>query len=121
MTYGIISDETREHIEERAAESNLFGVIRLETVHSDECASYLSDDITGESCACDCSDEPVYSLSIIVNGALDEEFDIRARGYHSNVADWVAELLRETLDTVFWEVLISDSEGNTVCRVSGED
>lgn len=120
MTYGIISDDTRDYIEERAADLDITG-IRLESVHSAECASYLSDDVTGESYICDCSEEPIYSVSIIVDGALDEEFDVRANDREVDIADWIADHLRETIGDRDWDVLVSDMEGNTVYRVSRDD
>lgn len=88
MTYGTISHGTRVYVEWRAGHSNVLDRIDLESEADD-----------------------AYLLSVTVDGALDEEFCV-GQPYAANVADWVAELLRETADTAFWEVTLCQGGNN---------
>lgn len=95
MTYGIVSTETREYIERRAAEGNVSEHVKLE---------YKG---TGG-----------FVLSVTVDGARDEEFRIGPT-YEINIADWVAELLSETCDSSLWEVEVytdCDCEDSCDCE-----
>jgi len=95
MPYGSVSEETREYVEKRAGEGNV-SIEKLELETSDE-----------------------VTISIIWEGALDEEFDM-AYSYAVNVADWIAELLYETYpDNSDWEILVSQN-GDTIYRTDGE-
>lgn len=101
MTYGGIGSDTREYVLKRAEQSNVLDRIDLESEADD-----------------------AYLLSVIIDGALDEEFCV-GQPYAANVADWVAELLRETVDTAFWEVTLcqggnnEDVCGDEVYRTAG--
>lgn len=84
MSYGVCSTDTRAWIERRADQSGL---------------TMTQIDIESES-------EYSLLLSIIFEGALDEEFNVGS-DYASTVADWVVELLRDQYPTKEWEVMLN--------------
>jgi len=110
MPYGSISEDMREHIESRAKDGNVFERIELEPSLCE----------TPEYCErmenCLCFIPGILTVSIIVEGALDEEFDIKSGGYESNIADWIAEKLDSENVGDYW-VMISDDSGNLLCSV----
>jgi len=81
MPYGSVSEETRELLYVRAHQGNL---------ETDKLG--LNPDVD--------YDDPeswppnLYEISIIVQGALDEEFYV-VTDYEVNIADWIAEDLRD--------------------------
>jgi hypothetical protein len=107
MTYGCISDDMRKHIESRAKDGNVFGRFTLEPEWCGNQHEYPCD----MECGC-FEPEDLMSVSIIIEGALDEEFDIESGGFEVNIADWIVEKLISEKVGNFW-VLVSDGEGNT--------
>jgi hypothetical protein len=107
MPYGCISEDMRKYIEKRAKEGNVFERFTLEPALCE----------TPEICElaenCLCFIPGIMTVSIIIEGALDEEFEIQANGYEANIADWIAEKLDSEKIRDYW-VLVSDCEGNTV-------
>jgi hypothetical protein len=96
MPYGFVSDDTRTYIMNRAEQSNVSEKVKLESEAED-----------------------AYQVSVIFEGALDEEFAVD-QPYAVNICDWIGELLFETCDTPFWEVILSDCNGEKVYGISGD-
>lgn len=95
MPYGLAQTDTAEWIMSRATQGNVSDRIKLESEFSD------------------------MTLSVIIDGALSEEFDFASGGYGVNVADWVAEFLEFEGITDF-DVLLSEVDfPDTVYRKSG--
>lgn len=89
MPYGTIHPETEAYVLMRAEQSNVSDRIKCEDPDGD------------------------FTISVIVGGALDEEFSISANGYEVNVADWIAELLTETVTDESWSVYVYPENDNT--------
>ncbi|QWT30125.1 hypothetical protein SEA_TUNATARTARE_263 [Streptomyces phage TunaTartare] len=95
MPYGLAQRDTVEYVTERAAAQNVSDRIELESEKSN------------------------YTLSVIIDGALYEEFDFWSDGYAVNVADWVAELT-EREGITDYDVLLSEIDSpDTLYRKSG--
>jgi hypothetical protein len=111
MTYGCISDDLRAHIEKRAEDGNVFGRFELEVSYCLNQNEYPCD----ADCGC-----PVPSffrtISVIIEGALDEEFDIISGGYEVNIAEWISEKLNSENVGDYW-VIVSDYWGDTIHSV----
>lgn len=105
--YGSISDEMRSWIEKRAKEGNVFERFELEPSLCE------SPENCEQAESCICFVPGILTVTVIVEGALDEEFHIRSGGFEVNIADWIAEKLELEGITNFW-VLVSDGEGNTL-------
>jgi hypothetical protein len=109
MTYGSVSEETKELLYLRAHQSNL---------ETDKLG--LNPDFDYE----DPESWPpnLYEISIIVQGALDEEFYV-VTDYEVNIADWIAEDLRDNnagdFDVMVNEVMYEDA-GILKYRVTDE-
>lgn len=96
MTYGTPSPETVELLHLRAHQSGL-----------DTDKLGLNPEIDYEKPE---SWPPnFYSISIIVGGALDEEFDV-VTDYEVNMADWIAESLRDDANIMAedWSVMVHE-------------
>lgn len=106
MTYGCISDDMRKHIEKCAKDGNVFDRFELEPQTCANENEFPCDIV------CECFAPGILTVSIIIEGALDEEFDIKSGGYEVNIADWIAEKLESETIRNYW-VLVSDDEGNT--------
>jgi hypothetical protein len=111
MTYGCISDDMRKHIEKRIAESKTIRPVVLEVNYCQNDGCYPCD----MDCECPIPDG-LFTISIIIEGALDEEFDIISGGYEANVADWIVEKLNSENVGNYW-VIVSDYWGDTVYSV----
>lgn len=63
-----------------------------------------------EQLAVDFEEDPVYEVSVIYGGSLDEDFYLGDTGYEVNIADWIAELCaREaSTDSESWEILVTE-------------
>lgn len=95
MPYGLAQVDTAEYIMSRAKDGNVSDRIKLESENSD------------------------MTLSVIIDGALSEEFDFLSGGFGVNVADWVAEFLEFEGITDF-DILLSEVDSpDTVYRKSG--
>lgn len=92
MPYGTIADTTREYVEQRAKESG----VSVEKLAIEE-----SEEVT---------------ISVIYEGALDEEFDM-AYHYAVNVADWIAEDLSRMNGS--WLITVTQY-GDELYRVSND-
>ena len=106
MPYGCISEDMRAHIELRASQGNVLGRFTLEPNLCE------TPEICERAENCLCFVPGILTVSIIVEGALDEEFDIQANGFEVNIADWIAEKLDSENVGDYW-VLVSDDDGNT--------
>jgi len=92
MPYGIASSNTIEVLEDRSGQANIdFDKLGVEPEFDIE-----NDDLDG-----------IYQLSIIIGGALDEEFYIKTI-YEVNIADWLAEDLRDSKIEEPWEIIVSE-------------
>ncbi|QNN99343.1 hypothetical protein SEA_FAUST_271 [Streptomyces phage Faust] len=95
MPYGIAQEDTAEWIKSRANDGNVSDRIELESEKSN------------------------YTLSVIIDGALYEEFDFWSNGYAVNVADWVAELTERDGITDY-DVMVSEIDSpDCLYRKSG--
>lgn len=109
MPYGSISDDVRAFVEMRARQNNVIDRIILEADYCENGNEYPCD----ADCACEIPDF-FRTVSIIVGGALDEEFSIISGGYEVNIADWISEhLSSEILGEDYW-VIVSDYFGECV-------
>lgn len=101
MPYGTISQATEELLKRRAGEGN----IPVEKLGLDPEMPSIPDRIP----------DNLFAISVIVNGALDEDFYVLT-DYEVNIADWIAEDLRETARVQEstpnaiedWEVLVTE-------------
>ncbi|QOI67638.1 hypothetical protein SEA_BEUFFERT_272 [Streptomyces phage Beuffert] len=95
MPYGLAQTDTAEYITRMATAGNVSGRINLESENSD------------------------MTLSVIIDGALSEEFDFESGGFGVNVADWVGEFLESEGITDF-DILLSEVDSpDTLYRKSG--
>lgn len=95
MPYGTAQEDTAEWIMSRATDGNVSGRIKLESENSD------------------------MTLSVIIDGALSEEFDFESGGYGVNVADWVGEFL-EREGITDYDILLSRVDSpDCLYRTSG--
>lgn len=112
MPYGIISEGTKRFVEMRAEQNNVSGRINLEPVlclnGNEGVCAYI----------CGCVTSGIFTVSIIIEGALDEEFEIFAGGFESNIADWIQEYLFSEQVTDYL-ILVSDN-GETVVRIESD-
>lgn len=96
MTYGVVSTDTRAWIERRARETETpMNLIDLES-----------------------ESEMSLEVSVIVGGALDEEFAVSS-DYAAQVVDWLAEIMPEQCGKEFWELTVSSSWGDSLYYVAG--
>jgi hypothetical protein len=95
MPYGLAQEDTAAFIAEKATAGNVSDRIELESEKSN------------------------YTLSVIIDGALYEEFDFWSDGYAVNVADWVAELTEREGITDFDIHLSEIDSPDTLYRKSG--
>lgn len=95
MPYGLAQVDTAEWIMSRAVDGNVSGRIKLESEESD------------------------MTLSVIIDGALSEEFDFESGGFGANVADWVGEFL-ESEGITDYDVMLSEIDSpDCLYRKSG--
>ena len=95
MPYGLAQVDTAEWIMSRATQGNVSDRIKLESENSD------------------------MTLSVIIDGALSEEFDFESGGFGVNVADWVAEFL-EREGITDYDVMLSEIDSpDCLYRKSG--
>lgn len=106
MPYGSISEPTHRLLEERAKQAN----IPLEKIGINPDMPSIPDRIP----------ETLVEITIIIEGALDEEFYLNTI-YGVNVVDWIVEELKAETETPKpsfsnWEVILS----SVVCEDAGE-
>lgn len=95
MPYGLAQTDTAEWIMSRATQGNVSSRIKLESENSD------------------------MTLSVIIDGALSEEFDFESGGFGVNVADWVGEFL-EREGITDYDVMLSEIDSpDCLYRKSG--
>ena len=137
MTYGTPQAQTYAYIRTRAEQSNIsvdqLGIMPCMSVKGDE------DDERWEYCMLPFNHEGVdeyepqpdnlFTFSVIVDGALDEEWNARTI-YEVNIADWIKELLDQELDvhegeTADYLILVTryafNDVGEQVYRISSHD
>jgi len=112
MPYGTISPEVKNFVEMRARQGNVFGRFELEP----QTCEFPDDCEKAENCICFVPG--LSRISIIVEGALDEEFEIRGGGFEVNIADWISEFMFCENVGNYW-IMVSDSEGNLTYSVEG--
>jgi hypothetical protein len=110
MPYGIISDDLLGHLKSRAKGNNVSDRIDFEPEWCANQHEYPCD------IECDCAEpEDLFTVSVIIEGALDEEFSVSSGGYESNICGWVVEFLESQNVPNYW-VMVSDQCGNLVCE-----
>src|SRR5512139_3476868 len=104
MPYGAISDDMREYLESRAksdvkkwADRINFEPVLCETPNICEAE---------ENCLCFVPG--IFTISVIIEGALDEEWEFLSGGFEVNVCEWVAEKLRNDGVSDFHVLVSSD-------------
>ena len=117
MPYGTITKFTREYLTKRAAESN----IALDKLGLDY--EFPEEESELEKL------DNWYEISVIFEGALDEEFYV-VTDYEVNIADWVAETCRDehekSQDKLGWSVTVfradtgDDDDPTVIYRVTDE-
>lgn len=112
MSYGTISPEVKAFVEMRAKQGNVFERFELEPQLCTNDHEYPCD------VECGCYVEGISTVSIIVEGALDEEFEIKGGGYEVNIGDWISEFMFSENVGNYW-IMISDSEGNLIYSAEG--
>lgn len=95
MSYGDILDTTRELLLRRAQQSG----VPAEELGLDGSVPESDDDTDWPDTA------GFFQVSVIVSGALDEEFTIGPTMYEVNIADWIADELPRDCT---WEIIVSE-------------
>lgn len=115
MPYGTIRQITKDHLLARAKDSGLMEVdLGIEPEWDEESNEPLPDNL--------------YEIAVIYGGGLDESFYIQT-DYEVNIADWVAEMLKQEseadADHADWSVIVStvtlNDTSETHYRVSSDD